>query len=354
MSVAVAHQAAAGAVRVVTDLSDARWDAYVGTQAAASVYHLSAWPRLLARVFRRDLRMLAATAEDGRVMGVLPVVGFRSRVFGTFAVSLPFVNYGGVLADDKVSEAALLDAAMSVARSWGASHLELRHTAQHFPQLQSKRHKVGMTMALQANPDAQWQALDRKLRNQVRKAEKSGLTVTIGGAADVQGFFEVFSRNMRDLGTPVYPRAFFDEMLKTFPEQARVFTVMHRGQPVASAVTQVFRETFEVPSASSLREFRTLCPNVLLYWEMVRFAVSAGLTRFDFGRSTPGDGTFAYKQQWGAEPHPLVWEYWTANGAQLPDRNRENPKFAAAIAAWQRLPVPFATALGPVISRNLP
>ena len=353
MNVAVACPTDVDAVRVISDLPDREWDRYVSAHPAATVYHIAAWPRLLARVFRRDLHMLAAVSE-GRVIGVLPILGFRSRVFGTFAVSLPFVNYGGVLADDVASERALLDAAIAVARSWGAAHLELRHTDQKFAGLRAKRHKVAMTMPLQANGEAQWQALDRKLRNQVRKAEKSGLTLTIGGASDVDAFFEVFSRNMRDLGTPVYPKKFFDEMLTTFPEQARVFTVLHRGQPVASAVTQTFRGTFEVPSASSLREFRTLCPNVLLYWEMVRFAAACGLKTFDFGRSTPGDGTFLFKQQWGGQPQPLVWEYWTSNGHSLPERNRENPKFAAAIAAWQRLPVPIATALGPVISRNLP
>lgn len=353
MSVVAISPAAVDVVHVVSDLSDVRWDAYVNGHPAATVYHQAAWARLIARVFRHDLRLLAATV-DGRVTGVLPIVGFRSRVFGTFAVSLPFVNYGGVLADNMASERALLDAAIGVARSWGASHLELRHTDQKFAGLQAKRHKVGMTMPLLASPEAQWQALDRKLRNQVRKAERSGLTVIIGGAGDVDGFYHVFSRNMRDLGTPVYPKRFFNEMLRTFPEQARVFTVMHRGQPVASAVTQVFRGTFEVPSASSLREFRTMCPNILLYWEMVRFAVSAGQTSFDFGRSTPGDGTFLFKQQWGGQPHPLVWEYWTSSGQPLPGRTRENLKFAAAIAAWQRLPVPIATALGPAIARNLP
>lgn len=353
MSVVAISPAAVDVVHVVSDLSDVRWDAYVNGHPAATVYHQAAWARLIARVFRHDLCMLAATV-DGRVTGVLPIVGFRSRMFGTFAVSLPFVNYGGVLADNVASERALLDAAIGVARSWGASHLELRHTDQKFAGLQAKRHKVGMTMPLLASPEAQWQALDRKLRNQVRKAERSGLTVIIGGAGDVDGFYHVFSRNMRDLGTPVYPKRFFNEMLRTFPEQARVFTVMHRGQPVASAVTQVFRGTFEVPSASSLREFRTMCPNILLYWEMVRFAVSAGQTSFDFGRSTPGDGTFLFKQQWGGQPHPLVWEYWTSSGQPLPGRTRENLKFAAAIAAWQRLPVPIATALGPAIARNLP
>jgi FemAB-related protein (PEP-CTERM system-associated) len=353
VTVAETPSAAAG-VRVLADPGDAAWDTYVNAHPAASVYHLSAWPRLLARVFRHDVRLLAATtATDGRVTGVLPLVGFRSRLFGTFAVSLPFVNYGGILADDDISARALLDAAVAVSREWGASHLELRHAQQMFPDLPARRHKVGVTMPLLDTPEAQWQALDRKIRNQVRKAEKSGLTVTIGGVEDVAGFFDVFSRNMRDLGTPVYPRRFFSEMLAVFPETARVFTVKADGRPVAAAVTQSFRDVFEVPSASSLRAFRPLCPNVLLYWEMLRFAVASGFRVFDFGRSTPGDSTCLFKQQWGGQTHELVWEYWTG-GAALPDRSRENPKFAAAIAAWQRLPVPIATALGPAISRNLP
>ena len=52
-----------------------------------------------------------------------------------------------------------------------------------------------------------WEVIDRKVRNQIRKAEKSALTVERGGAELVGEFYTVFTRNMRDLGTPVYSRA---------------------------------------------------------------------------------------------------------------------------------------------------
>ena len=110
----------------------------------------------------------------------------------------------------------------------------------------------------------------------------------------------------------------------------------------------------EVPWASSLREFNPLCANVLLYWRMLQFAAERGIRRFDFGRSTPGEGTYHFKKQWGAQPHELVWEYWAQDSDSVPDLSPRNPKFALAIRAWQRLPLSIATALGPHIVRNIP
>jgi hypothetical protein len=110
----------------------------------------------------------------------------------------------------------------------------------------------------------------------------------------------------------------------------------------------------EVPWASALREFNPLCPNVLLYWTMIQLGIRQHCTTFDLGRSTPNEGTFQFKKQWGAVPRQLVWEYWTAPGQEAPDLSPANPKFDLAIRAWQRLPVPVATALGPHIVRNIP
>ena len=110
----------------------------------------------------------------------------------------------------------------------------------------------------------------------------------------------------------------------------------------------------EVPWASALRSANPLCANVFLYWQMLKFCVERGLKTFDFGRSTPNEGTFHFKKQWGAEPRELVWEYWTAAGRRVPNLSPKNPKFDLAIRAWQRLPLPLASALGPHIVRNIP
>jgi serine/alanine adding enzyme len=267
---------------------------------------------------------------------------------------MPFVNYGGVLASRDDAARALVARAIDLTAASGGSHLELRHTRDRCPGLRARRHKVAMTLALEADADGQWQRLDRKVRNQVRKAEKSGVTVEEGGVDRLDAFYRVFARNMRDLGTPVYGRRFFREVLATFPATTRVFVARVNGAPAAASIVTWHRDTIEVPWASAVREFNPLCVNVLLYWAMLRFAVARGVRTFDFGRSTPDEGTFHFKRQWGAGPTPLVWEYWDAPGHAVRDLSPKNPSFGLAIRLWQRLPVPVATALGPHIVRHIP
>jgi FemAB-related protein (PEP-CTERM system-associated) len=347
---------AQGAVEVsVADAaSEAGCEAYVAAHPSAFSYHRPGWLRVIKRAFGHRTTYLVAR-RDGRIVGVLPLVLMASRLFGRFAISLPFVNYGGIIASDDEAAASLVAEAIAVTRQAQGAYLELRHTARQCPDLQPKQHKVTMTLPLQPSADALWQVIDRKLRNQIRKGEKSGLQIRHGGAELVPAFYSVFARNMRDLGTPVYSVRFFEQLLAEFPQTTRVFVATTSdGQPAAASIVHWFRDRIEVPWASAVREFNPLCANVFLYWEMLRFACESGFATFDFGRSTPGEGPFQFKKQWGAQPSPLVWEYWTPDGRSMPDLSPHNPKFALAVRAWQRLPLPLATALGPFIVRNIP
>lgn len=329
------------------------WDGFVTAHPDATANHLWGWRHVYERAFGHPTEYLAAR-RAGEIVGVLPLVVFENRAFGRFAISLPFVNYGGVVASDTAAAARLLDAAGRLADQRALKHIELRHREPCFSQLPRKRHKAAMLLPLASDADEMWQRLDRKVRNQIRKAEKSGITVAVGGSQQLPDFYTVFARTMRDLGTPVYPRRFFEEVFAQFPERSLAVVISHGGRPIAAAVTFAHRDALEVPSAASLREFRPLCPGNLLYWTIIREAIARGFTTLDFGRSTPGEGTFLFKQQWGAEAQPLCWEYCLRPGHTLSDRSPDNPKFRAAIAAWKRLPLGIASTLGPRIVRFLP
>lgn len=347
-----AGAAAASAGLDVAPATDAAaWDAYVQAHPDASGYHLWAWRRVFEDVFHHEAEYLEARRGD-RIVGVLPLVHFRSVVFGRFAVSLPFVNYGGVVADDDEAAAALVAAAGRSARGRRGSHLELRHDRRRFPLLKAKSHKVAMTRRLPASADTLWADLDRKVRNQVRKAEKSQLTAHAAGREALDDFYDVFAVNMRDLGTPVYPPRLFDMVLRTFPDRARLVIVRLGDRPVAGGLLWRWRERTEIPWASTLREFNHLSANNLLYWKVLQEAIAAGSAVMDFGRSTPDEGTFHFKKQWGAAAVPLCWEY-DLDG-ELPDQSPKNPKFQLAIRIWQQLPVSLATALGPHLVRSIP
>lgn len=336
------------------DVDAASWDRYVDAHPEATAYHRYGWMNVIGRAFRHEVRPLACVSGS-IVTGVLPLIVMRSRMFGTFAISLPFLNAGGVLADDDRSATALLDAAVGIGTASGAEYLELRHSVRRFPSLGERRHRVSMTLTLRDSKEQQWLAVDRKIRNQVRKAEKHALTAATGGIELVPAFYEVFARNMRDLGTPVFGKDLFEEVLRTFPENSRVLCIHQGSQPVAASIVHWRGDWMEVPWASSLREYNTLAPNMLLYWHMLQTAIERGCRRFEFGRCAPNEGTFHFKKQWGAEPGPLVWEYWNRGGKPARfDAHSNESSYRRAAALWRRLPLSVTSALGPRIVRGIP
>lgn len=340
------------------DLANGRdaeqWDRFVDGCADAVNYHRSRWLLLVARVFGHAVYPLWVRDGEGGVRGVLPLVHVRSMIFGSSLNSLPFFNYGGLLAQDAQARGALLDKASELLESTRAGFVELRNMGWRMEDLPASTHKVTMRLELPEAADALWNGFSAKVRNQIRKAEKVGLDFRSGGPELVDAFYEVFARNMRDLGTPVYSRKLFAAVLDMFADESRVFTVWHGNACIAGGVGVWHRGVFEIPWASSLREFNSLCPNNLLYWGMLRHACELGCTVFDFGRSTPDKGTYRFKKQWGAEPVQLYWHYLLAEGASLPGVNPDNPKYDLPIRIWKRLPVSVATFMGPHIVRCIP
>jgi len=338
-------------VAIAAESDRDRWQAFVESRGDEAGYHDWAWQHVFANAFgHRSFYLIAE--RGGSVAGVLPLVLIRSRLFGNSLTSLPFLNYGGVMADDDDAARALVAAARELAATHGCDHVELRHVNARFPDLPAKRHKVSMRLAVTAN---MWDALDRKVRNQIRKAEKSALTVERGGEALIDDFYTVFARNMRDLGTPVYSRRLFAEVLRAFPDRAQLHIVRLQGAPIAAGLTYRTGSMVQLPWASSIREFNSLCANILLYWDAIQFTQQSGATVFDMGRSTINEGTYRFKAQWGAEAVPLNWEYQLlATPGEMPNVSPANPKFQLAIALWRKLPLSLTTRVGPMIVRAIP
>lgn len=334
-------------------LDAARWDAYVSSNPRASLYHFSTWRRMIEdRVGHRDIS-LAALDASGAVLGVLPLTLMDSRLFGRFAVSVPYFNYGGVLADSDAVAQALLAHAAQQGEALGVAHVELRHTAQvcDWP---ARDNKVSMIRRLPDTPEALDQELGSKIRAQIKRAEREGLTVQRGGAALLDDFYRVFAENMRDLGTPVYSKGFFRAVLAAWPARSHIVVVYLKGRPVACAFLMGHGDLLEIPWASTLRRVNALGVNMYLYWEVLSLAIAEGYGYFDFGRSTEDAGTYRFKKQWGAQPVRHHWHYWLPAGQALPQLNPDNPKYRLMIAVWQRLPVFVTRLIGPPVVRNLP
>jgi FemAB-related protein (PEP-CTERM system-associated) len=332
----------------------ADWDRFVMGQADGSICHLSAWRQILTDVFGHGSYYLQARGDSGELRGVLPLIRLKTRLFGDYMVSVPVVNYGGPCATDSAVEAALAAKAAELAAELGVGHIELRTEREHALDLPVRTDKVSMRLALPGNPEALWSGIGSKLRAQVKRPKKEGAEVVFGRAELIPEFYAVFSRNMRDLGTPVYPRRLFERICQAFPEQSRIVVVRVAGVPAAAGFLLGHLDTMEIPWASALREYNRIAVNMLLYWSVLEYSIEQGYQCFDFGRSSVESGTFRFKKQWGAEPHPLYWYYWMQGGRDVPGLTPNNPKYQLAIRAWQRLPLSLANWLGPKIVKGLP
>lgn len=344
----------AGSVQV-HDLSAAwhdRWDECVKRSPQGSVYHLSSWQKIFTGSAGHGTHYLLAE-RDGEVVGVLPLVSVRSLVFGSFLVSLPWVPHGGLCVIDSDARSALLERSIDLARQQKARYIELHSEWAECESFVAKSGKVAMRRELAGDPDVLWRQLPSKLRSQIRRPEKDGLVARVGGADQLDAFYDVFVARMRDLGTPVFPKRFFAGILDGFADLSRVCCVYAGDRPVAAGLLIGFKDRLDIPWAASLKEFNRLSPNMLLYWQALRFGCESGHRWFDFGRSTPGGAHYRFKAQWGALPTPLYWQYWLPTPGPLPEHNPQNPRYQLAIRAWRRLPLPVTQVLGPVLARGL-
>ncbi len=329
------------------------WDTYVAQNSHSSIYHLSAWRDLVKTTFGHTAHYLQARGPENNVLGVLPLIRLNSRLFGDFLVSMPYFNYGGAIADHPEIEQLLINQANQYATTLGVSHIEYRDDIPR-EGMPVRSEKVNMLLKLPDSIEALWNGFTPKLRAQIKRPQRENPDIRVGKAELLNDFYAVFSRNMRDLGTPVYGRYFFEAILKTFEEHCWIVSVRLNGKPVAAGFLMGYRDRLEIPWASSRQDMNHLSVNMLLYWSVLQHAVSQGFKIFDFGRSSIDSGTYRFKRQWGAEPKQSYWHYWLREGEALPAINPTNKKYALMINTWKRLPVALTKLIGPPIIKNIP
>lgn len=295
--------------------------------------------------------------DGGAIRGYLPVALVASRLFGRFLVSLPYLNRAGVVAEDEATAAALIERAVELAEELDVQYVELRHSVpiEHESLGLSKDEKVRMVLDLPADEEALSKAVGPKVRNLVRKGDKHDLSIRWGGLELLDAFYDVFAVNMRDLGTPVYPKKLFGRIVDCFPREAELCAVWCEGACVAAAllVHDDARGLTQVPSASALREFNHTSANMWMYHKLLLRTMAREIKRFDFGRSSEGSGTYRFKKQWGAEPQSTVWQYHVRRG-DVGSMRPDSPKNRRRVAMWQRLPVWLTRLVGPSIVRGIP
>jgi FemAB-related protein (PEP-CTERM system-associated) len=326
-------------------------DAFVASHPAGTAFHRTAWSNAVRLGMGHQAVTLVAR-QGSEIVGVLPLSQVKSRLFGHALISQAFAVYGGPLALDAEAEAALDAAGWALAERLGAPVLEYRTVIADRAGWATKAETYAtFRRNLKLTPDENLLAIPRKQRAEVRKSLEKNLTVVID--RDAARHHRVYAESVRNLGTPVFPRRWFEALLTAYGPDADILTVMHEGAPVASVLSLYDRGVVLPYYGGGVAAARELRANDHMYFKLMEHAVARGCTRFDFGRSKVGTGAYSFKKNWGFEPEPLAYQYKLKPGQALPDINPKNPKYEAMVAIWQRLPLPVANFLGPVVARSL-
>ena len=338
-------------VRPLEDASLPAWDAFVAAAPGGTFFHRGAWARVIATAFGHRTHFCYAE-RDGAITGVLPLAHVRSLLFGSSLISVPFCVYGGLLAADAESAAALEAHATDLMRQTGAKVLEFRDREPVAADWASRPDLyVTFRKPIEGDHERNMKAIPRKQRAMVRKGIQNGLTSVCN--TDVDVLHRVYAESVRNLGTPVFSRRYFAILLEAFRDRADVLTVLDQDRPIASVMNFYFRDEVLPYYGGGTAAARHRAANDFMYWEVMRRSADRGCRLFDFGRSKTGTGSHAFKHNWGFVPAPLHYRYRLASGASIPDHNPLNPKYRLFIAAWKRLPLPVANLLGPPIVRGL-
>ena len=334
----------------------AAWDAFVRSRPDGTFFHLAAWRGVIEAAFAHHAHY-AVAEQDGAIVGVLPLVQVRTRLFGHTLISSPFCVYGGPLAASAEAARALADHAAGLRVQLGASACEFRFLqdppAGWLDDAWQPREALYVTFrrAMTGDDGANLKAIPRKQRAVVRKGIERGLTATTD--RNVDQLHAIYAQSVRNLGTPVFARRYFRMLAETFADAMDVVTVRDSGTAVASVMNFYWRDEVIPYYGGGTSSARACQGNDFMYWEVMRRAAARGCRLFDFGRSKQNTGAFSFKKNWGFLPTPLPYRFLLAPGQTIPEVNPLNPKYRLMIAAWKRLPVSVANLIGPILVRGV-
>ena len=230
----------------LADLGDpnerARIEGFVAAHAEGTPFHRPAWLEAVAEGTGNKAMAIVAERE-GELVGYLPLNAIHSPIFGRMLASTGFAVGGGALLTEGADAQGLFAAAEELATRRSTPEIELRGGP--LPEdregwrIRRDSH-CGFVQPLAADEEAQLLAIPRKQRAEVRKGLKLGLVGEID--ATVDRFYDLYAESVRNLGTPVFGKRYFQALKDVFGEACEILVVMHGRQPVSALMSFYFRD----------------------------------------------------------------------------------------------------------------
>ena len=340
-------------IEILQETEPGSWDEYILKHPQGTPFHLTAWKKTIQDSFGYKARYLSVV-EGSRLRGVLPLFEVKNAIIGHALISTPFAVYGGILADGADARRMLYDRARQLGEELGVDYIEFRNASpEQCEGTPNVSRYVAFSRGLVHGAEATLQALPSRVRNKVRKALKQPFEMRYA-VRDLTNFEDLYARSMRRLGTPCFPKRYFENLVRNYGDMVDVREVWLEGKPMAASLNFLFRGDMHIYYAAADTRFNSLAPNTYMYFDHLRWAGENGYESFDFGRCKRETGVFEFKRHWDTTMRELPYEVVLVKRKELPNFSPTNPKFGIAIKAWQRMPVGLTRLLGPKLIRFFP
>ncbi len=317
----------------IDELGELGWNEFVLAHPSGSVFHHSAWHRVMERTYGLKARYLVSRDALGNIGFAMPYALARG-VFGSKKlISYPFSDHCGPLLDEPGGFDRLLD---FIRRGIRSSSIEIRVCGNTpVPQDAAPRYYIDI-IRLENGPEAAYGDFHKDcVRRAIAKAERNGVEIVeAGGLEGMKAYYSLHLATRKRHGVPPQPFSFFGNVHETLsPEgMASVLFAVKDGRRVAGMITlRLGKKAYYKFGASS-----HACPpgaNQLLMWRAMERAAKEGCIEFDLGRTAESNaGLMEYKARWGGERRRL-------NYFRLPERKRMIEENRLVTNVIKRLPV---------------
>lgn len=318
------------------------------------IFHTPAFHQFISKAFGVPVFCLAALDDQKEIKAILPVVDISSLLLGKKVISMGYLEYGGFAGDPAYVPEILEHLTAKYGSSY--SFLEIRGGITSFSeQLEKLLVKQPLykrfILPLRSSEEV-WQGIQKSKRKAIKKALKD-VEVKDIPAEELNSFYGLYCRNMKEFGSPPYSRdyfkIFYDKIV--FPGLGKIVGAYHQGRLVAALLGFCYQDKVHILIAVSDPRFQEFRSNDAVHWHLIDWACRQGYRVFDFGRVREHSGQYEYKAKWGGtvQELPSYFLLWQKKEVPLVDPTQHQ----FLVNVWRKLPLGVTKVLGPRLRKGL-
>ncbi len=218
------------------------------------------------------------------------------------------------------------------------------------PSMRTVQPRASLVLDLSPTEDQLLAAFSKGHRADIRRAERDGVTVRVGGVDDAELLYSLLQATQQRKSFAIHSAAYFRVLLETFGKAARLLIAEHAGAAVGAAIAIAWGGHGIYLVAGSNAQGLKQRAGHLLQWHAIRWARDQGAhtydlwgipdarARLEIDSAATDDERARYEEEAGADPLDGVYRFkkgWASSAVRtVPAYDRVY--FAPAYWLWQR------------------